>query len=199
LINSAKEFELQSEDYSLGAYLSYISLITDLDNLNKDSNSIKLMTIHNSKGLEFPVVFISGMSEGIFPHYLSEREEEIEEERRLMYVAMTRAKEYLFITLSQNAFRNNFQKELEPSRFIYEISPNYVNPNIKVKKYFNNNFYKKNNEYYEGQEITITKFGKGIIKRVVKDNNKELLMVKFENRNGLTIIDPNLADIKVNI
>ncbi|GIW23375.1 MAG: DNA helicase [Candidatus Sericytochromatia bacterium] len=200
LINSAKEFELQSEDYSLGAYLSYISLITDLDSLNKNNESIKLMTIHNSKGLEFPVVFISGLAEGIFPHYLSETEEELEEERRLMYVAMTRAKEYLFITFSENVFRNYYQNEQEPSRFIYEIPLNFVNTNMKIKKTFYNeklNSYKRNKDYYQGQKISTEKFGIGIIKRIIQDNNKKLLMINFESRNGLTIIDPSLTEVDI--
>ncbi len=125
-ISVAKEFEKDSaenldSDDSFAAFLESIALSTDMDKSDDEDNSVTMMTIHNSKGLEFPVVFVIGMEEGIFPSYRSIDEGGTDEERRLCYVAITRAKEQLYIT---NAFsRMQFGKTgmNPPSRFLREI------------------------------------------------------------------------------
>lgn len=115
---------------SLGDYVSERALFTDEDEKNKEaaeSVSVKLMTIHKSKGLEFPVVFIVGMEEDIFPCRQSvESPVTLEEERRLCYVAMTRAKKELFLTCSVNRFLNGQFRELDMSRFVWEIDSRYL-------------------------------------------------------------------------
>lgn len=128
LINfvSLYEAEHADEDITLSTFLQDISLYTNLD--KKSGDTIKLMTIHQSKGLEFPVVFICGLSEGLFPSHRSLRERKkaaLEEERRLMYVATTRAENYLFLTESEGY---NTQNQLIkfPSRFIMEIKKDLV-------------------------------------------------------------------------
>ncbi|MCX7841925.1 MAG: DNA helicase PcrA [Clostridia bacterium] len=99
LISVAMEFEQQSEEQGLEAFLSHVSLVSDIDNLSEERDNVVLMTLHSAKGLEFPVVFMIGMEEGIFPSYRSMMEEsELEEERRLCYVGITRAREKLFMT-----------------------------------------------------------------------------------------------------
>ncbi|MGX9136131.1 DNA helicase PcrA [Rummeliibacillus sp. JY-2-4R] len=120
-----KAFEDQSEDKSLVAFLTDLALISDIDSLDKEDESkgsIVLMTMHSAKGLEFPVVFIIGMEENIFPHSRSlQDEDEMEEERRLCYVGITRAEQRLYLTCAQcrTIFgRSSFNR---PSRFLQEI------------------------------------------------------------------------------
>jgi len=117
------EFEKQNEDNSLEEFLAHISLVSDLDNLEEEQDYVVLMTMHSAKGLEFPVVFIPGMEEGVFPGYraITEGPEQLEEERRLCYVGITRAREKLY--LSNARFRTLFGNSSynKPSRFLSEI------------------------------------------------------------------------------
>jgi len=99
LILAVQDFEENNEDESLTAFLEYVALITDIDLYKGEEDVVTVMTLHSAKGLEFPVVFITGVEEGIFPHSRSlNSSEELEEERRLCYVGMTRAKERLYLT-----------------------------------------------------------------------------------------------------
>ncbi|QBK24518.1 DNA helicase PcrA [Ureibacillus thermophilus] len=134
-LSVTKAFEERSDDKSLVAFLTDLALIADMDSLNEENNgneSIVLMTLHSAKGLEFPVVFIIGMEENIFPHSRSIGDkEEMEEERRLAYVGITRAEERLYLTCA--TFRTLFGRlnSNPPSRFIDEISEDIVD----VKSY----------------------------------------------------------------
>lgn len=125
LINSMREFELSrddDDDRALDAYLQEIALYTNVD-AAVDKDKVKLMTIHQSKGLEFPTVFITGLTEGIFPNHRSIRERRKdgeEEERRLMYVAVTRARSMLYLCESEGYMNDNGAMKY-PSRFISEI------------------------------------------------------------------------------
>lgn len=122
-----EELNENEEDVSLDKYLQDIALYTNAD-YKKDSSSIKLMTIHQAKGLEFPYVFVLGLSEGIFPSHRSIRERRKkgeEEERRLMYVAVTRAEKALFLTESEG-FNRSTKSSKYPSRFLMEIGDNLL-------------------------------------------------------------------------
>lgn len=125
LINSMKEYELshdEDDDRLLDAYLQEIALYTNVDAAN-DKDKVRLMTIHQSKGLEFPTVFITGLTEGVFPNHRSIRERRKdgeEEERRLMYVAVTRAQKMLYLSESEGYMNDNGALRY-PSRFISEI------------------------------------------------------------------------------
>ncbi|MCC7523416.1 MAG: UvrD-helicase domain-containing protein [Chitinophagaceae bacterium] len=115
------------EDRSLGAYLQQITLLTDADNKNADADTVKLMTIHAAKGLEFSCVFAAGLEETLFPNAMSiNTREELEEERRLFYVVITRAKERLWITHANSRYRFGSLIQNEPSRFISEIPEEYL-------------------------------------------------------------------------
>ncbi len=136
LLNSIKEFtetpmnEEDGEvgDKSLGAYLQQIVLLTDADGDDKENQDVvKLMTIHAAKGLEFPVVFVGGLEETLFPNAMSiNTREELEEERRLFYVAITRAKNRLWLSYANARYRFGQLQQNDPSRFLEEISENYV-------------------------------------------------------------------------
>jgi DNA helicase-2/ATP-dependent DNA helicase PcrA len=130
LLNSIKEFtetpmnEEDGEvgDKSLGGYLQQIVLLTDADDDKKESDVVKLMTIHAAKGLEFPVVFVGGMEETLFPSAMSiNTREELEEERRLFYVAITRAKHKLWLTYANARYRFGQLQQNDSSRFLEEI------------------------------------------------------------------------------
>lgn len=121
-LNVAMEFEDEFAENTLSEFLEGITLSSDLDNLEEEVDSVTLMTLHSAKGLEFPVVFLIGLEEGIFPGYRAIAEpQELEEERRLCYVGITRAKEHLHITCSKQ--RTTFgQTAYNPiSRFVNEI------------------------------------------------------------------------------
>ncbi len=130
LLNSIKEFtETPSNledgevgDKTLGGYLQQIVLLTDADEDKENSDVVKLMTIHAAKGLEFPVVFVGGLEETLFPNAMSiNTREELEEERRLFYVAITRAKTNLYLSYANARYRFGQLQQNEPSRFIDEI------------------------------------------------------------------------------
>ena len=121
-LNVAVEFEEESADNGLSDFLEGITLSSDLDNMEETDESVTLMTLHSAKGLEFPVVFLVGMEEGIFPGYKSIGEQkELEEERRLCYVGVTRAKENLFLTNSKQRTTFGSTTHNPPSRFLQEI------------------------------------------------------------------------------
>lgn len=117
----AKEFEDKNKNSNLENFLEHISLVQDIDTYDENFNAVTLMTLHNAKGLEFPVVFIVGMEEGIFPHRKSLYElKELEEERRLCYVGITRAKEMLFLTSAIEREYLGISMNNKISRFIKE-------------------------------------------------------------------------------
>ena len=118
----AEEFEKESADKSLNEFLNNISLSSDTDNLEDTDDVVTLMTLHSAKGLEYPVVFLVGMEEGIFPGYQSMGDDnELEEERRLFYVGITRAKKYLFLTCANMRKIFGSTSYNPPSRFLKEI------------------------------------------------------------------------------
>ena len=121
-LTAAMEFEEESADNGLSDFLEGITLSSDLDNMEEAEETVTLMTLHSAKGLEFPVVFLVGMEEGIFPGYKSIGEQsELEEERRLCYVGVTRAKENLFLTNSKQRTTFGSTTHNPPSRFLQEI------------------------------------------------------------------------------
>lgn len=135
LLNSVKEFtetpmnEEDGEvgDKSLGSYLQQIVLLTDSDDDKANVDVVKLMTIHAAKGLEFPVVFVGGLEESLFPNAMSiNTREDLEEERRLFYVAITRAKERLWMSYANARYRFGQLQQNDPSRFLEEISENHL-------------------------------------------------------------------------
>ncbi len=121
-LNVAIEFEEETAENTLSEFLEGITLSSDLDNMEESEDTVTLMTLHSAKGLEFPVVFLIGMEEGIFPGYKSIGEEkELEEERRLCYVGVTRAKENLYLTNSKQRTTFGSTTHNPPSRFLSEI------------------------------------------------------------------------------
>lgn len=122
LVNVAGEYEPEDMDNILGEFLQQVALVSDTDNLDNIQNNVTLMTLHAAKGLEFPVVFLAGCDEGVFPHQRTFNvPSEMEEERRLMYVGVTRAEEKLYLTSAKRRQMWGEYKYYNPSRFIEEI------------------------------------------------------------------------------
>jgi DNA helicase-2/ATP-dependent DNA helicase PcrA len=168
------------DELSLGGFLDEVALIADLDNYSTDSNAVTLMTLHAAKGLEFPVVFMPGMEEGIFPHSRAIFDsKQMEEERRLCYVGMTRAMSRLHLIYSNSRLLYGSTNHNPPSRFISEI-PGEV---LALKSGWNDLSSIPSSEeqaaahreellgleLVAGDVIEHTKFGRGIVSNVTGD------------------------------
>lgn len=136
LISVAQEFAASEEENNLENFLAHVALVSDIDDTELGEDAITLMTLHSSKGLEFPVVFLVGMEEGLFPHARTLMDEtEIEEERRLCYVGITRAKEKLFLSSTKMRTIYGNTVTYPPSRFLQEI-PAHLVKTIKRQERF---------------------------------------------------------------
>ncbi|HPB33421.1 MAG TPA: UvrD-helicase domain-containing protein [Caldisericia bacterium] len=203
-LNIVKEFNDRTGSTRLEDFLSYISLISDVDTIDT-SDKITLMTVHSAKGLEFNSVFIVGLEEGLFPHFKSLlSNEDIEEERRLLYVAMTRAKENLYLTYSMRRTRMGVPEFLDPSRFLNEIPEEFIDKittDLKEEsKIINEEQSFKNEEnlyvnYKVGEKIYHDEFGYGKIIEIVKDRLNPYLVINFGNE-GIKKISLKYSKIK---
>ncbi|MGI6778418.1 MAG: DNA helicase PcrA [Acetivibrionales bacterium] len=230
LVSVAVEFEQQSEDLEmeqgLEDFLANISLVSDIDTFDENQDSVVMMTLHSAKGLEFPVVFMVGMEEGVFPGYRSMSDDnEIEEERRLCYVGITRAEERLYLTnaYSRTLFGNTtYNME---SRFIKEISPELIencsNGQDKVEESTSWGFNAKNTNNFKfglfrgskpislndikkdkvnyvfsvGDRVEHKKFGKGTITLVEELDEDFKLEIQFDGI-GMKRLMAALANLK---
>ncbi len=180
-INVAREFEETETEDELGDFLSQVALVSDVDEITEGSNAVTLMTLHSAKGLEYPIIFLSGLEEGIFPHQrVQNSNSELEEERRLMYVGITRAQEHLHITYAKRRQMWGEYRYSEPSRFIFEIPQNLMETNFSSKigkeEHFANSTFKtavKNlGEKYnieKDKPIANTSFGKNFVAPSIKE------------------------------
>ena len=193
-------FEARTGSVNLGDFLDEISLVADISEHEENDDVITLMTLHSAKGLEFPIVFITGMEEGIFPHSnaFMEGEEGIEEERRLCYVGFTRAREKLYLTNAKKRMLYGKTTQNPPSRFISEVEEGLLevsNMSIKEEKVFN-----KSEVYSEGVDVDFNKgdvvlhtmYGKGVI----VDMDDRFLSVAFARNFGVKKIAKNFKGIK---
>ncbi len=196
-ISVANEFTPTDEDI-LGEFLSQVSLVSDIDTYVDDTNALTLMTLHSAKGLEFDTVFLAGLEEGIFPHNRSlESPSEMEEERRLMYVGITRAKKHLFLSCAKRRKMWGDYKYYNPSRFISEIPPMLIDSeesdNITSSSSAQKETYtfkravdsiksRQLSENSDGSIKSVTTFGKGFVapsKRKLQHNTS--FVIKSRN------------------
>ena len=153
-VSKAVEYEEndENEDSSLTKFLEEVSLVADIDSMEDEEDVVTLMTLHSSKGLEFPIVFIAGFEEGIFPTYraiTSPNPSDIEEERRLLYVGITRAKKELYLTNSKSRLQHGRYVSNAPSSFFKELPQDLVYSRQKIEKSSNISFnYEDNNNNY---------------------------------------------------
>lgn len=149
LISVAQEFAASEEENNLENFLAHVALVSDIDDTELGEDAITLMTLHSSKGLEFPVVFLVGMEEGLFPHARTLMDEtEIEEERRLCYVGITRAKEKLFLSSTKMRTIYGNTVTYPPSRFLQEIPARLVKTIKRQERFSALENFKQVNEKY---------------------------------------------------
>ena len=174
-------YEERTGSANLGDFLEEVSLVADEANHTEDGNVVTLMTLHSAKGLEFPVVFLIGMEEGIFPHNMSLMENNIEEERRLCYVGITRAKERLYLTNAKRRMLYGKDQMNIPSRFISEIKNELIEKNEinKEEKIIDKKemYSKDNGDIVKGSIIEHTEYGLG----AVIDVSGSLITVAFKS------------------
>ncbi len=157
----AIEFEDQEADNTLSQFLEGITLSSDIDGMEDEENSVTLMTLHSAKGLEFPVVFLIGMEEGIFPGYKSiETPKELEEERRLAYVGITRAKEYLFLTCARQRTIFGSTSCNQVSRFLKEIPHNMLEGTETLENQRDNTYSDSSYEWEYGNNARQSSYDK---------------------------------------
>ncbi|QGT98825.1 ATP-dependent DNA helicase UvrD/PcrA [Candidatus Syntrophocurvum alkaliphilum] len=178
----AVEFEAEGGE-GLEDFLAQIALVQDTDDLDH-SDAVSLMTYHGAKGLEFPVVFMTGMEEGVFPSYRTETAEEMEEERRLCYVGITRAQERLYLTNTISRLLYGFERNNPPSRFLKEIPDELLRlPSERVIK---------KEILSEGDKVAHRKFGIGFITKITDD---EIAIIDFD-RAGVKMLRLDIAPLE---
>jgi len=202
LLTVTREFEQRAEAGQAGlsglnSFLEEISLLTDIDNYDQYSDAVVLMTLHNAKGLEFPVVFIIGLEEGIFPHLRSMASlDEIEEERRLCYVGMTRAEEKLFMTYADARAIYGNRKYSTVSRFLKEIPKSLVRDEDRMALAGRTHIENDGSlDFEQGEHVEHKMWGKGVVKNVKRLSSDIELDVDFESV-GLKHLLASFAPLK---
>lgn len=216
--NIIKFEEEYGDEASLSNFLEEISLQTDIDNYDADADTTVMMTLHSAKGLEFPVVFIAGMEEGVFPGVaIYSNPDELNEERRLAYVGITRAKEELYLTKTKSRMLFGSTTHNAPSRFVNEIPDEYIktsgdrgffsisstgfssagntipqkpsyNINPKISPAFKKPITKSTTTYNVGDNVLHKVFGKGMIVKAEKMGNDTMLEIVFETKGTKTLM-----------
>ncbi|HPN54630.1 MAG TPA: UvrD-helicase domain-containing protein [Candidatus Moranbacteria bacterium] len=204
LVSVAQKYdEMKDEsENKLSAFLEEIALASDVDNINQNEEAVHLMTLHSAKGLEFPVVFIAGLEEGILPHSRSMLSHaEMEEERRLMYVGLTRAKEKIYLLFTRQRVLFGSTQMNSPSRFLEDIPEKLVTHNSyreAEQKIFasllNKNLKKKKTpkgSFKGGEKVRHAEFGEGIVVSAAGD----LVTVAFK-KTGIKRLSAEYAKLK---
>lgn len=195
LINATSQFRISEEEIlsPLDAFLSHVALETGEEQANAYTDCISLMTLHAAKGLEFPFVILCGMEEELFPHRMSLNEPRgLEEERRLCYVGMTRAREKLLLTYAESRYLHGLERITQPSRFIHEIPSELVDTvrptptimrssSVSTKPQFKTSTNSiENTGLTVGQRVQHAKFGRGIIINYEGSGEHTRLQIKFD-------------------
>lgn len=208
LYNALVQYAQDNEDNSLEGFLSSASLASDLDNLEEGENAVSLMTLHSAKGLEFPIVFVVGMEEGLFPNFRSlDDPRALEEERRLCYVGITRAQEQLFLTHAAERCLWGSYSPAVPSQFLAELPKELLAGNTVTKRKIRAG--KSNSSmlgnlkptattvenWAVGDRVLHDDFGVGEVMMVLGSGNKQTLAVKFA-KGSPKILDPKLSPME---
>lgn len=210
LYNAARQFEEEQEDPSLEAFLSNVSLASDLDTLQEGAEKVSLMTLHASKGLEFPVVFLVGLEQGLFPNFRAlEDPAALEEERRLCYVGITRAREQLFVCHASERRLYGNREPAIPSLFLSELPQELIQwekgrglsfsadntaaatPKAKAARRQG-----RSSQWAVGDRLQHPQFGQGQITHVFGSGERITLAVRFPAIGQQKILDPRIAPIQ---
>ena len=206
LFNAVLQFEEESEDVTLQAFLSSTALSSDLDNLKEGETAVSLLTLHASKGLEFPVVFLVGMEQGLFPNYRSMNDPaSLEEERRLCYVGITRAQERLYISHARERRLYGSREPAMRSQFLDELPEELLMTRHRSVAYTKGaagsssqrvTQAKQGNAHWQvGEKVLHKIFGVGEITHIFGSGSKISLAIKFDSM-GQKIIDPRVAQLQ---
>ncbi|MBI2811173.1 MAG: exodeoxyribonuclease V subunit gamma [Candidatus Melainabacteria bacterium] len=169
LVSKAAEWEDEVEHPSLAAFLEELTLKSSADEKDPSGDHIRMMTLHNGKGLEFTGVFLVGMEEELFPHAnAQESDEALEEERRLCYVGMTRAKEYLFLTASRYRYLWGMPRMMRPSRFLKEIPEEFLQSYNHTAVVERDNITYDEEGFEPGESVYHRDFGTGVVQKVYR-------------------------------
>lgn len=189
-------YEKETGSVDLGDFLEEISLVSDIEEHKEDKDVVTLMTLHSAKGLEFPIVFLTGMEEELFPHQNSLAEKDgLEEERRLCYVGITRAKERLYLTNARQRMLYGRTSQTMPSRFLDEISDDLIE-NLSNEKNFVSRASMYSNgdttEYQVGDIVIHDMFGRGVVVGV----DKSLISIAFGKQYGIKKLMKNHKSLR---
>ncbi len=193
LVSVATMFDTQAEDTSLEAFLSQVALVSDIDALEEDAQPVTLMTLHAAKGLEFPIVVLAGLEEGVFPHSRALYEPgQLEEERRLCYVGMTRAKEELYLTYAFRRMTYGMSNRSSMSRFLKDIPGRYfeIPPGARQEAGLwgggtQTRTRNSDSPFREGDRVVHGKFGKGVVISATGFGDEAQVTVMFAGGVGL--------------
>ncbi len=199
LYNAVMQFQEDNEETSLEAFLSSAALASDLDNLEEGESKVSLMTLHSAKGLEFPVVFLVGVEQGLLPHGRTINDPlQLEEERRLCYVGITRAQEQLFLTYTRERRLWGSREPAVASQFLQEIPEDLISSNIPYSSYS-----RRRNDYSErtisnnnvtwqiGDRVFHKEFGEGEVTHILNSGTKPTLGIKFASIKRTKILSQN--------
>ena len=219
-LSAAKDFEERYEENTLEDFLAHISLLADIDKTDSIKDVVTLMTVHSAKGLEFDTVFITGLEDGMFPSIHFDGEDNVEEERRLFYVAITRAKRMLYITHARDRIRFGSHEMRMKSRFLEEIpeecieeSDPYSYANKKLEQLESQiarktSFFEyraeitekekpkiKSDKFEPGDKIMHKSWGKGTVVQIKDSGDDKIIVAAFENK-GIRNLSLKLAPIE---
>jgi DNA helicase II / ATP-dependent DNA helicase PcrA len=202
LYNAVQQFQEDNEETSLEAFLASASLASDLDGMDEEQQKVSLMTLHSAKGLEFPVVFLVGMEQGLLPHNRTLNDAlEIEEERRLCYVGITRAQEQLFLTYTRERRLWGTREPAVSSQFLLELPEELINSNINVASTYRRRPRAERTsqaidiDWQVGDRVLHHEFGAGEVTHILGSGKKATLAVKFVSM-GVTKIIPKIASME---
>ena len=222
LNNAMLQYAEESSDASLSGFLENAALASDLDGLDESKDAVSLMTLHSSKGLEFPIVFLVGLEQGLFPNFRSiDDPRSLEEERRLCYVGITRAKEQLFITHARERRLWGYREPAIPSMFLEELPEDYLTGDVRSpqrrekpgknrgrsldmapqSRRASTTTRKKRpvatiKNWKEGDRVIHPSFGIGEVTRVFDPGSSKMIVaVKFDGL-GQKILDPKYANLR---
>jgi DNA helicase-2/ATP-dependent DNA helicase PcrA len=208
LVNAVLQFEEQNEGATASDFLASAALAADVDNLEEEQTRVALMTLHSAKGLEFPVVFLVGMEQGLLPHFRSLQDPAaLEEERRLCYVGITRAQEQLFLSYAKERRLWGNRAPASPSLFLAELPKEFIHntgsrgrpPLITSKQRQEDSTASsqpsKIQTWQVGDRVIHNTFGNGQVTHIFGSGNKQSIAVKFPNI-GQKILDPKVAPMQ---
>lgn len=204
LYNAVSQFqdENRGTDISLQAFLQSAALSSDLDDLNEARDTVSLMTLHASKGLEFPIVFLVGLEQGLFPGYRSLQDpKSLEEERRLCYVGITRTQERLYLSHARERRLYGSREPALPSQFLGELPQHLLATRSKIRAAGSKSTKStpktsgENHNWCVGEQVLHKTFGQGVITHVFGSDDKISLAIKFTSL-GQKIIDPKVAQLQ---